>query len=274
MRVNRVASISTNVILTVLAVVSFFPIYMSVINSFKTQGELFKSVLSLPKSFTLDNYIGVFTELNLLGSAFNTLIVTVIGLTGIVFCGSLAGYKLARTSGKFSNLIFTLFIASMLVPFHSIMITLSQMAKSLGLQGSLYGLGLIYIGLGVNMAVFLYHGFVKSIPMELEEAAKIDGCNDFQIYTRIIFPLLKPITATILILNVLWLWNDFLLPLIMLTDVNDYTLMLSINMLFGQYAADWPKILAALVLTALPVIVFYAFFQKYILEGIADGAIK
>ncbi|KKI89883.1 sugar ABC transporter permease [Bacillus sp. SA1-12] len=274
MRENRAVSFSISLILTVFAVISFFPIYMAVINSFKTQGEIFNSVLSMPKSLSLENYMGVFSELNLLGSGFNTLIVTVIGLAGIVFCGSLAGYKLARTSGKLSALIFTLFIASMLVPFHSIMITLSQMAKILGFQGSLYGLGLIYIGLGVNMAVFLYHGFVKSIPKELEEAAKIDGCNDFQIFIKIIFPLLKPITATILVLNVLWLWNDFLLPLIMLTDVNNYTLMLSINMLFGQYVADWPKILAALVLTALPVVVFYAFFQKYILEGIADGAIK
>ncbi len=274
MRKNVPLSISINLILSVCAVVSFFPIYMAIINSFKTQGEIFTSVLSFPTSFSLENYIDVFEELNLLGSAFNTLIVTVIGLAGIVFCGSLAGYKLARTSGKLSGLFFMLFIASMLVPFHSIMITLSQMAKGLGLQGSLYGLGLIYIGLGVNMAVFLYHGFVKSIPKELEEAAKIDGCNDFQIFIRIIFPLLKPITATILVLNVLWLWNDFLLPLIMLTDVNNYTLMLSINSLFGQYVADWPKILAALVLTALPVIVFYGFFQKYILDGIADGAIK
>lgn len=274
MKQNKAASWSVNTVLILFAVISFFPIYMSVINSFKTQSEIFTSVLALPENFTIDNYIGVFEELNLLDSAINTLIVTVIGLAGIVICGSLAGYKLARTSGKFSNFIFMLFIASMLVPFHSIMITLSQIAKSVGAQGSLIGLGLIYIGLGVNMAVFLYHGFVKAIPKELEEAAKIDGCNDFQIFTKIIFPLLKPITATILVLNVLWLWNDFLLPLIMLTDVNNYTLMLSINMLFGQYAADWPKILASLVLTALPVIIFYAIFQKYILEGIADGAIK
>lgn len=274
MRENRLASISANVILTLFAAISFFPIYMAIINSFKTQGEIFSSVLTLPSSLHFENYIGVFQELNLLGSAFNTLIVTVIGLGGIVICGSLAGYKLARTRGILSNILFMLFIASMLVPFHSIMITLSQMAKGIGIQGSLPGLGLIYIGLGVNMAVFLYHGFVKSIPLELEEAAKIDGCSDIQIFIKIIFPLLKPITATILILNVLWLWNDFLLPLIMLTDVNNYTLMLSINMLIGQYNSDWPKILAGLVLTALPVIVFYAFFQKHILSGISEGAIK
>jgi raffinose/stachyose/melibiose transport system permease protein len=154
------------------------------------------------------------------------------------------------------------------------MITLTKVAKGMQVQGSLWGLGLIYIGLGVNMAIFLYHGFVKTIPKELEEAARIDGCNDFQIFTKIIFPLLKPITATILILDLLWLWNDFLLPLIMLTDVNNYTLMLSVNMLFGQYNSDWPKILSGLIVTALPVVVFYAIFQKYILKGIADGAIK
>ncbi|MBP1916806.1 raffinose/stachyose/melibiose transport system permease protein [Lederbergia galactosidilyticus] len=274
MKPNRLSSISINIVLTLFATIAFFPIYMAVLNSFKTHGEIFDSVLALPKSFNFENYINVFEQLNLFGSGFNTLIVTVIGLAGIVICGSLAGYKLARTPGKLSGIIFALFVASMLVPFHSIMITLSQMAKGLGLQGSLVGLGLIYIGLGSNMAVFLYHGFVKSIPLELEEAAKIDGCSDFQIYYRIIFPLLKPITATILILNVLWLWNDFLLPLIMLTDVNNYTLMLSVNMLFGQYNSDWPMILAGLVATALPVLIFYAFFQKHILAGISEGAIK
>ena len=209
MRESRLTSISLNVLLSLFAVISFFPIYMAIVNSFKTRGEIFNSVLSLPSSINFDNYIGVFSELNLLPSALNTLFVTAIGLGGIVICGSLAGYKLARTPGKLSNIIFILFVASMLVPFHSIMITLSQMAKGLGIQGALSGLGLIYIGLGVNMAVFLYHGFVKSIPLELEEAARIDGCNDWQIYIKIIFPLLKPITATILILNVLWLWNDF-----------------------------------------------------------------
>src|SRR5699024_3968367 len=160
--------------------ISFFPIYMAVLNSFKTHGEIFDSVLAFPKSFNFENYINVFNRLNLLSSGFNTVIVTAVGLIGIVLCGSMAGYKLARTPGKLSAIIFALFVASMLIPFHSIMITLSQMAKGLGLQGSLFGLGLIYIGLGSNMAVFLYHGFVKSVPLELEEAAKIDGCNDFQ----------------------------------------------------------------------------------------------
>jgi raffinose/stachyose/melibiose transport system permease protein len=271
---KKLVSVGTTLILAIFAAISFFPIYMALINSFKSPGEIFSSALKFPSKFHFENYTGIFQQLNLLHSAWNTVIVTVIGLTGIVFCGSLAGYKLARTSGRLSNFLFTLFLASMLVPFHSIMITLTKVAKGVDVQGSTFGLGLIYIGLGVNMAIFLYHGFVKTIPKELEEAAKIDGCNDFQIFTKIIFPLLKPITATILILDILWLWNDFLLPLIMLTDVNNYTLMLSINMLFGQYNNDWPKILSGLIITALPVIVFYAIFQKYILKGIAEGAIK
>jgi raffinose/stachyose/melibiose transport system permease protein len=167
-----------------------------------------------------------------------------------------------------------MFVASMLVPFHSIMIPLTRVAKTMGVQGSTYGLALIYIGLGVNMAIFLYHGFVKSIPRELEESAQIDGCNEFQTFFQIIFPLLLPITVTIAILDFLWIWNDFLLPLLMLTDVNRYTLILSTNMLFGEYNKEWPLILSSLVLTAIPVILIYAFFQKFIMEGIAEGAVK
>lgn len=124
------------------------------------------------------------------------------------------------------------------------------------------------------MAIFLYHGFVKSIPVELEEAAAIDGCGPLRTFFRVVFPLLMPITATIAITNVLWVWNDFLLPLIVLSDQKKYTLLLSTNTLFGQYSRDWTAILSALILAALPVIVFYAFFQKKILQGISDGAIK
>ena len=124
------------------------------------------------------------------------------------------------------------------------------------------------------MAIFLYHGFVKGIPVELEEAAAIDGCSSLQTFFLIVFPLLKPITATIAITNVLWVWNDFLLPLIVLSDQKKYTLLLSTNTLFGQYSSDWTAILSALILAALPVIIFYAFFQKRILQGISDGAIK
>lgn len=271
---KKSTSLLITVLLSIMAAVSFFPIYLAVINSFKSQGEMFSSFVALPTKIHFGNYVDAFQQINLLNSTLNSIIISVLGIGGIVFCAALAGYKLSRTSGRLSNLIFFLFIASMLVPFHSIMIPLTRMAKTLSVQGSTYGLAIIYIGLGVNMAIFLYHGFVKSIPRELEEAAQIDGCNEYQTFFKIIFPLLVPITVTIAILDFLWIWNDFLLPLLMLTDTDNYTLILSTNTLFGEYNKEWSLILAALVLTAIPVIIIYSFFQRFIMHGIAEGAIK
>lgn len=274
MSMKKINFLLIGLILSVGALFTCFPIYMAVVNSFKTQGEMFASFVALPTKLHFENYTQAFEKIHLLNSSMNSVIVSVLGIGGIVFCSALAGYKLSRTRGKLSNFIFLLFVASMLVPFHSIMIPLTRMAKTMQVQGSTYGLALIYIGLGVNMAIFLYHGFVKSIPRELEESGQIDGCNEFQTFFRIILPLLLPITVTIAILDFLWIWNDFLLPLMMLTDVDNYTLILSTNMLFGEYNKEWSLILASLVLTAIPVVVIYGFFQRFIMEGIAEGAVK
>lgn len=271
---KKFSSIINLIVLVVLGSISFFPIYMVVANSFKSQDQIFNNVLSFPTTFHFSNYTEAFAQINILQALGNSLTVTFIGITGIVLFGSMAGYKLARTPGKISNIIFLFFMSSMLIPFHSIMITLTRMANRIGVQGSTVGLGLIYIGLGVSMAIFLSSGFVKTIPKELEEAAKIDGATEVQTFIKIIFPLLSPILVTIGILNLLWIWNDFLLPLLMLTNVNDYTIILSVNTLFGEYNNDWPRILAALVITTIPLVITYIFLQKYILNGIAEGAVK
>lgn len=271
---NRASGLLINTILTIFAAVTMFPVYMALVNSVKTQGQMFESVMALPTEFHFENYSQAFNQINLLGSTLNSVIVSLVGIGGIIFAAGLAGYKLSRTPGRLSAFIFIMFVSSMLVPFHSIMISLTRVAKALGLQGTTWGLGIIYIGLGVNMAIFLYHGFVKSVPKELEESAQMDGCGEFQTYFRIIFPLLLPITVTIGILDFLWVWNDFLLPLLMLTNVDRYTLILSTNMLFGEYNKEWSLILAALVLTAIPVVIIYAFCQRFIMEGITEGAVK
>ncbi len=255
-------------------ILTLFPIYMGLLNSVKTQSEMLTSILSFPTDFQFVNYSSAFIKINFMKSLWNTIQIAVVGLVGIIVFGSLAGYKLSRTKGKLSAFIFGLFIFSTLIPFHSIMITLVKVTRELHIQGSIYGLGLIYIGLGVSLAIFLYHGFVKSIPRDLDEAAVIDGCGEFKLFFTVIFPLLLPVTATIAILNLLWMWNDFLLPLLILTDSDHYTLLLSTNMLFGEYSNDWSNILASLVLAMLPIITFYLFLQKYILGGIADGAVK
>jgi raffinose/stachyose/melibiose transport system permease protein len=261
-------------LLAAASVFTLFPIYMGVLNSLKSEGEMLNNILSFPAKLEFGNYEDALEKTEFLKSLRNTVTVAVVGLAGIILFASMAGYKMSRTPGKLSGFLFGLFVLSMLIPFHSIMITLVKISKELSVQGSTFGLGVIYIGLGVSMAIFLYHGFVKSVPRDLDEAAVVDGCGELRLFFVVVFPLLLPVTATIAILNLLWMWNDFLLPLLMLTDSDDYTLLLSTNMLFGEYNNDWSAILASLVLAMLPVIILYIVLQKYILDGIADGAIK
>lgn len=269
-----ISDILVYLFLTAAALFTLFPLLMALMNSFKTNQQLLTNVMSWPTEFSFENYIRTFQKMHYGRSLLNTVVLAGVSVTLMIVFSALAGWKLCRTKTRLSRFIRKLFIFSMLIPFSSIMIPLYKVTLALKLKNSLLGLSLVYAGLGVSMAIFLYHGFVKSIPVELEEAAAIDGCGPLRTFFRVVFPLLMPITATIAITNVLWVWNDFLLPLIVLSDQKKYTLLLSTNTLFGQYSRDWTAILSALILAALPVIVFYAFFQKKILQGISDGAIK
>ncbi|MFA9399039.1 MAG: carbohydrate ABC transporter permease [Clostridiaceae bacterium] len=267
-------SLITTIILIIASFMCLFPLFIALVNSFKTNGEMFNNILKLPKTLNFENYTETFDKMNYFSSLINNIVITLIGVGGIIIVSSMAGWKICRTKTKLSKVIYGLFVFAMLIPFNSVMIPLYRIANVLNLNNSTYGLGIIYIGLGVSMAIFLYSGFTKTIPIELEEAAKIDGCGQIGIYYKIVIPLLKPITMTIAIMNVLWVWNDFQLPLIMLQNSKNYTLVLSTNMLFGQYNSDWTAILSALIMAAIPVVIFYAFFQKYILQGITDGSVK
>lgn len=260
--------------LGIAAIICLLPLWMALINSFKSNGELLTNVMSWPTKFRIENYSRTFDKMNYLRSLFNTIFLATLSVTVMIVFSALAGWKLCRTKSKLSSFILGLFIFSMLIPFSSIMIPLYKLVLILNIKNSLVGLSFIYAGMGVSMAIFLYHGFVKGIPVELEEAAAIDGCSAIQTFFYVVFPMLKPITVTIAITNILWIWNDFLLPLIIISDNKKYTLLLSTNTLFGQYSSDWTAILSALILAALPVIVFYAIFQKNILKGISDGALK
>ena len=260
--------------LTLAALFTLFPLLMALMNSFKTNGQLLTDVVGLPQSIRFDNYVRTWNKMHYLRSLGNNLYLTVVSVSLIVLLSALAGWRLCRTKTRLSAFLFSLFVFSMLIPFSSIMIPLYRVVLALKLKNSLLGLSFVYTGLGVSMAIFLYHGFVKGIPLELEEAAAIDGCNMRQTFFQIVMPMLTPITATIVITNALWIWNDFLLPLMVISKNEQYTLLLSTNTLFGQYSSDWTAILSALILAAVPVVIFYAFFQRRILEGIADGAVK
>ena len=271
---RAISSVLINAGLIIGALIWLSPLLLALMNSFKTNGELLTNVMSLPTELNFDNYARTLDKMHYFRSFGNTVLVAGVSVTLIILFSAVAGWKLCRTKTKLSGFIYALFIFSMLIPFSSIMIPIYRVILALKLKNSLIGLALVYAGLGVSMAVFLYHGFVKGIPQELEEAAMMDGCNQFQVFWYMVLPLHKPITATVCITNVLWVWNDFLLPLIVLGDNKKYTLLLSTNTLFGQYSSDWTAILSALIIAALPVIIFYAFFHKQILRGISERALK
>ncbi len=271
---RRINNIIVYSLLGILLLFWLFPILMALMNSFKTNGELLTNVMSFPKSFHFDNYARTLDKMNYVRSFFNTIILTGLGVGMMILFSAMAGWRLCRTKTRLSTFLFALFVFSMLIPFSSIMIPLYKVILTFHIKNSLIGLSFVYAGFGVSMAIFLYHGFIKGIPFELEEAAAIDGCGKLRTFFKIILPMLKPVTVAIGISNVLWVWNDFLLPLITLSDNKKYSLLLSTNILFGQYSSDWSAILSALILSAIPVIIFYAIFQKQILKGIGDGAVK
>jgi raffinose/stachyose/melibiose transport system permease protein len=250
------------------------PLVLALINSFKTRSEIFTNIIAFPQQLEFANYGRSIKSMRYFRSLLNSSFIATAGLFGIIIFSSIAGWALCRFKGKLSTVIFSLFVISMLIPFNAIMIPLYRIATLLHLSNSLWGMGWIYSGLGVGMAVFMYHGFVKGIPVDLEDASRIDGCNLLMTFRHVVFPLLFPITATIGIMNLLWMWNDFLLPLIMLQSPSRYTLLLSTNMLFGKYASDWPAILSALILSALPMVIVYILLQKHIIKGITEGALK
>jgi raffinose/stachyose/melibiose transport system permease protein len=273
-RRRSLGSLTALAILVAAALFMAFPVYMALLNSFKTEGAMLRDALAFPAAFDLGNYAESIRLTRFPLRALNTLTVALIGVGGILAFGSLAGYKLARTPGKLSALLFGVFVSSMLIPFHSIMIPLTKLAARLRLQGSLSGLGVIYVGLGVPMAIFLFHGFTKTIPREIEEAAVIDGCGELGVFARISLPMMQPVAVSVIVLNALWIWNDYLLPLLMLTDPDKHTLVVSVSMFFGQYTNEWSLILATLSLALLPAFAIYVAAQKQIVSGIADGALK
>jgi raffinose/stachyose/melibiose transport system permease protein len=186
----------------------------------------------------------------------------------------MAAWKMVRTPGKFSKILFIWFVSAMVIPFQTVMIPLIKLGGILGIMNSLPGIIIMYFGFGVPLSLFLYHGFVKTVPTEIEEAARIDGCSQFGVFWRIVFPLLKPITVTVIILNTLWIWNDYLLPVLVLQDASLRTIPLATSSFFAQYTKQWDMGLAALVLGITPIVIFFLFLQKHIIKGIASGSIK
>lgn len=269
--INKMITITLCSLMFVLYV---FPFVLILINSFKTRIEVVKNPLSLPRVWSLDNFIEAYQTMNFGSALINSLIITVVSVTFIILCSSMLAYYLVRNKSRLNQIIFMSLVASMIIPFQSLMIPFVTIFGNMGLLNSRGMLIYFYLGFGISMATFMFHGFIKSIPIELEEAAIIDGANQLQVFFKVVFPILTPTTATIAILDVLWVWNDFLLPSLVLVNDDVRTLPLSTFYFFGKYTANYSVAMAALVLALLPVLIFYFIMQKKIIAGVADGAIK
>ena len=256
------------------------PIYIIIVNSFKDRQELYENALALPEKFSFQYYLEAMEKMNFLSALGNSLYITILSVLIIVVLSSMTAWMLARTDNKLSKIIFMTFIATMLIPFQTLMMPLMQLMSTITntlhipMFNTREGLIFMHVGFSSSISVFLYHGFIKSIPITLEEAATIDGASKFGVFWRIIFPMLKPITVTVMILNVINIWNDYLLPSLTLTDKGLRTIPLSTFYFFGEFTIKWNLAMAGLMLTIIPVVIFYVLAQKHIIKGIGEGAVK
>ncbi|MDR1643199.1 MAG: carbohydrate ABC transporter permease [Clostridiales bacterium] len=272
--------IALNSALLAFCLLYLFPIYIIVVNSFKNRAELYESILALPSKWGFEYYQTALEKMDFLNALKNSLVITVASIGLIVLFSSMTAWMLVRSANRLSNAIFMVLVATMLIPFQTIMMPLMQemswIKNSLGIPmvNTHGGLIFMYVGFGASMAVFLYHGFVKTVPRSLEESATIDGCTTFGVFWRIVFPILKPVTVTVIILDVIWIWNDYLLPSLTLASKANRTIPLSTAAFFGQFTIQWNLAMAGLTLTIIPVIAFYLAAQKHIIKGVAAGAVK
>lgn len=249
------------------------PFYLMIVNSLKTKREIFSDVIRLPEEFTFDNYIEAFEELDFIQTFFNSVIITVTSVLIIIIFSSMAAYALSRNKSKISTLLFMVFVAAMLIPFQSVMIPLITVFGQVEMLNRV-GLIFMYLGFGSSLSIFLYHGTLNGISKSLDEAATIDGCSKFQVFWHIIFPILKPITVTVAILNIIYIWNDYLLPSLVINQEGLQTIPLKMFFFFGEYTKQWHLALAGLTIAIIPVIIVYFFAQREIIKGISEGAVK
>lgn len=266
------------IVLIFFLLIYMFPFVMVVMNSFKTKRDIIKEPLAIIGSHgaSINNYLEAFKKMNFVRSFLNSFCITGISVILIIIISAMCAYLFVRFDYKVNKIFFALMIASMVIPFQVIMIPLvSIYGGKLHFLNHRVTLILMHVGFSMAQSVFMYHGFIKSnIPLSLEEAAKLDGCTRHQTFFKIVFPLLKPTTATLIILYAMGIWNDFLLPSLVLTQKELYTLPIATQMFYGTYSSDLGLIMASLIMVAAPVIILYLFLQKYIIAGVVAGAVK
>ena len=276
MQAQKRGGASTAILLVVLSLLFIAPVIIVLINSFKGQFYIADSPFSLPDAQTFvgaENYTNGIEKTNFFSAFFYSVVITISSVLVLTLGASMTSWYLIRTKNKFSSFLYYLFVFSMIVPFQMVMFTMSKIANLLYLDNPV-GIIIIYLGFGAGLSIFIFSGFVKSIPMEIEEAAVVDGCNPITLFFKVIFPILRPTAVTVAILNTMWIWNDYLLPYLVIG--NDYkTIPIAIQYLQGGYGSrDMGALMAMLVLAIIPIIIFYLICQKYIIKGVVAGAVK
>ncbi len=285
MKLRRIRLVLIEILALILVALFLFPFYIEVLNSAKVSRAITRDPLGWPERWgqLFENMTAVMNnpQFKYWNSFFSSTTITVVSLTLLIVLASMSAWVLVRNKTKWSAIIFMMFVAAMVIPFQVVMLPLVSTFRSVGefigipMLSSYAGIIFCYLGFGGSMSVFILHGFIKNIPFELEEAALIDGCKPEGTFFRIIFPLLRPVQVTVLILNGIWIWNDFLLPSLMLgMNGKIKTLPVAVTSFVGSYVKQWDLILTSALLAMLPIIVLFIIAQKYIIQGMVEGAIK
>lgn len=275
---KKKTGIAATVILTILSIIWIYPVVMILFNSLKVETAITTSgVFSLPTKETwngLANFVASVTQMNFLQSFWYSLVISVMSVILILLCCSMCAWYIVRVNGALSKAFYFLCVFSMVVPFQMVMFTLAKTADTLKLNNP-YNICIIYLGFGAGLAVFMFTGFVKGIPLEIEEAALIDGCNPLQVYTQILVPILKPTIISTAILELMWVWNDYLLPTLVL-DIKKYrTIPMAVQYFRGSFGhVQMGPMMASIMIDIIPIIIVYLVCQKYIIEGVVAGAVK
>lgn len=271
----RPSVIIQEILLAIVTLISLIPVYYFVIGAFKDRKQIIKHPMTITtETFTLDNYPTVIKKLKYFESLRNTATITAVALLLLVVCASLAGYAIARLSGRVYKIYYSILVALMVVPFIGCIIPLTVMSVKLKLYNTLLGCILIQAAWNIPFGVFLYTGFMKGIPKEIEESAYMDGCSMLGVYLRIFLPLLKPVTATCCIRQGVGIWNDFLVSNSLLSYGRTPTLMVGVNEFFGSRATEFGYAFAAIILASIPMIILFLCLQKYFIKGLVAGAVK
>ena len=275
---KKAGNIIIFLVLCALTVVFLYPLFFILINSFKGRFYISSAPFAFPNEQTfagITNYTNGLIRTGLLSVIGYSFFITIVSVIMIIFFTSMTTYYISRVRGKITSILYYMFTFSMIVPFQMVMFTMTNLANTFHLRNP-WGMCILYLGFGAVLSVFMFSGFVKSIPLEIEEAAMIDGCNPLQNYFSVVFPILKPTAITVAILNAMWIWNDLLLPYLVIGVSSKYkTIPVVVQMLVGSNGnKDMGALMAMLVLAIIPIIVFYLFCQKYIIEGVIAGAVK